>query len=117
MSFKAKAVSGSQTAYIQNCKTDTNRTKIEGLTEEWKDFQYTLTVDSTGYLGFFIDSGNGIEIKELQIEQKRYAQLHEGDTVPLFVSKGLFNIFVIKYNHISKYTNESSYRNQFKKQH
>ena len=38
----------------------------------------------------------------------------EGDTVPLFVSKGLFNIFVIKYNHISKYTNESSYRNQFK---
>lgn len=56
-------------------------------------------------------------IKELQIEQKRYAQLHEGDTVPLFVSKGLFNIFVIKYNHISKYTNESSYRNQFKKQH
>ena len=56
-------------------------------------------------------------MKELQIEQKRYTQLHEGDTVPLFVSKGLFNIFVIKYNHISKYTNESSYRNQFKKQH
>ena len=54
-------------------------------------------------------------IKELQIEQKRYAQLHEGDTVPLFVSKGLFNIFVIKYNHISKYTNESSYRNQLQK--
>ena len=68
MSFKAKAVSGSQTAYIQNSKTDTNRTKIEGLTEEWKDFQYTLKVDSTGYLGFCISGGNGIEVQELQIE-------------------------------------------------
>ena len=68
MSFKAKAVSGSQTAYIQNSKTDTNRTKIEGLTEEWKEYQYTLTVDGTGYLGFYIAGGNGIEVQELQIE-------------------------------------------------
>ena len=68
MSFKAKAVSGSQSAYIQNSKTDVNRTQIQGLTTEWKDFQYTLTVDSTGYLGFYINGGNGIEIKELQIE-------------------------------------------------
>ena len=68
MSFKAKAVSGSQTAYIQNSKKDANRTQIQDLTTEWKDFQYTLTVDSTGYLGFYIYGGNGIEIKELQIE-------------------------------------------------
>ncbi len=68
MSFKAKVVSGSQTAYIQNSKKDANRTQIQGLTTEWKDFQYTLTVDSTGYLGFYINGGNGIEIKELQIE-------------------------------------------------
>ena len=68
MSFKAKVVSGSQNAYIQNSKTDTNRTKIEGLTEEWKDFQYTLTVDNTGYLGFYMAGGNGIEVQELQIE-------------------------------------------------
>ena len=68
ISFKAKAESNSQNAYIQNSKTDTNRTKIEGLTTEWKDFQYTITVDSTGYLGFYIAGGNGIEIKELQIE-------------------------------------------------
>ena len=68
MSFKAKNVNGSQNTYIQNSKTDTNRTKIEGLTNEWKDFQYTLTIDSTGYLGFYINGGNGIQIKELQIE-------------------------------------------------
>ena len=68
MSFKAKAVSGSQTAYIQNSKTDTNRTLIQGLTTDWKDFQYTLTIDSTGYLGFYIERGSGIEIQELQVE-------------------------------------------------
>ena len=68
MSFKAKNVNGSQNTYIQNSKTDTNRTKIDGLTNEWKDFQYTLTIDSTGYLGFYINGGNGIQIKELQIE-------------------------------------------------
>ena len=68
MSFKAKAVSGSQTVYIQNSKTGINQTKIDGLTEEWKDFQYTLTIDSTGYLGFYISGGNGIKIKELQVE-------------------------------------------------
>ena len=68
MSFKAKTVSGSQTAYIQNSKIDKNRILIQNLTEEWKDYQYTLKVDSTGYLGFFIYGGNGIEVKELQIE-------------------------------------------------
>ena len=68
MSFKAKAVSDSQSAYIQNSKKDTNRTQIQGLTTEWKDFKYKLTVDSTGYLGFYINGGNGIEIQELQVE-------------------------------------------------
>ena len=68
MSFKARNVNGSQNTYIQNSKTDTNRTQILGLTEEWQDFQYTLIVDSTGYLGFFIYGGNGIEIQELQVE-------------------------------------------------
>ena len=68
MSFKAKSVSGSQTAYIQNSKTDTNRTQIQDLTTEWKEFQYTLTVDNTGYLGFYINGGNGIQVKELQVE-------------------------------------------------
>ncbi len=68
MSFKAKTVSGSQTAYIQNSKKDANRTAIQGLTTEWKDYQYTLTIDSTGYLGFYMQGGNGIEVKELQIE-------------------------------------------------
>ena len=69
MSFKAKQVDDSYVeTYIQNSKTDVNRTQIQGLTTEWQEFQYTLTVDSTGYLGFYVQSGNGIEIKELQVE-------------------------------------------------
>ena len=68
MSFKAKAVSGKQNAYIQNSKKDANRTALEGRTEEWKEYQCTLNVDDTGYLGFYVAGGNGIEIKELQVE-------------------------------------------------
>ena len=68
MSFKAKAISGAQSVYIQNSKKDANRIQLKDLTEEWKDYRYTLKVDSTGYLGFCIAGGNGIEVKELQIE-------------------------------------------------
>ena len=69
MSFKARRIDDVyMEAYIQNSKTDTNRTQIQGLTEEWQEFQYTLTVDSTGYLGFLVNWGSGIEIQELQIE-------------------------------------------------
>ena len=39
MSFKAKAVSGKQNAYIQNSKKDANRTVLKDLTEEWKEYQ------------------------------------------------------------------------------
>ena len=68
ISFKAKAVSGSQNAYIQNNKERANYTSIQGLTEEWQEFQYTLTINETGYLGFYLAGGNGIELQELQIE-------------------------------------------------
>lgn len=53
--------------------------------------------------------------KELQIEQKRYARLHKGDTVSLFVSEGLFRIPVVKFNRVARYTRGSSYRDQFKR--
>ena len=68
ISFKEKAVNGAQTAFIQNSKTDTNRTKIDGLTTSYKNFSYTVTLDDSGYLGFFIQGGNGINIQELQVE-------------------------------------------------
>ena len=69
MSFKARAVNGTQDVYIQNNKDTIDwQIKLKDLTEEWKEYQYTLKIDNTGYLGFYIAGGNGIEIKELQIE-------------------------------------------------
>ena len=56
MSFKAKLVGNiGNGIYIQNNKENKNRIKIEGLSkEEWNEFSYTVTIDDTGYLGFFI---------------------------------------------------------------
>ncbi|NBH87916.1 MULTISPECIES: hypothetical protein [Bacteroidales] len=54
-------------------------------------------------------------VNELQIEQKRYARIHKGDTIQLFVSEGFFSVPVIKYNHVSMYTKGNRYRNQFEK--
>ena len=74
MSFKAKLVptgtsSVNSTVYIQNSKVDKNRILVKELTvEDWKNYEFTLTVDETGYLGFYILGGNGVEIQELQIE-------------------------------------------------
>ena len=68
MSFKARTINGDRSAYIQNSKTNTNRTKIEEISTAWKDFSYTLILDSTGYLGFCVTGGGGIEVKDLQIE-------------------------------------------------
>ncbi len=70
MSFRAKLASdGGSKVYIQNSKQDKNRQEITGLVvDEWKSYAKTLKIDETGYLGFYIQGGNGVEIKELQIE-------------------------------------------------
>ena len=69
ISFKAKSYTGDPIEYVQNGKNSTNRIYIKGLTSrEWRDFKYTVTLDGTGYLGFYIQKGPKIEIKNLQIE-------------------------------------------------
>ena len=68
MSFKAKKADSVVYAYIQNSKNGTNTKIIEGLTDEWEEFQYTFTVDDTGYVGFYVSGHGRIDIKELQIE-------------------------------------------------
>ncbi len=70
MSFKIKYVDETDTGaiYIQNAKTDKNRTTITGITGEYTEKQYTLTIDESGYLGFFIQWGKGVYIKDLQVE-------------------------------------------------
>ena len=69
ISFKAKRLIGTGIIQLQKSKSNSNtRINIEGLTAEWKDFQYTLTIDSTGYVGFYIPANNQIQIKEVQVE-------------------------------------------------
>ena len=70
MSFKIKYVdiTSKGDIYIQNAKTDKNRIKINNITEEYTEKSYTLKVDESGYLGFYIGGGNGVYIKDLQIE-------------------------------------------------
>ncbi len=70
MSFKIKYVdlNNKSTVYIQNAKTDKNRTWISDINGEYTERIYSLKVDESGYLGFYIDRGQGIYIKDLQIE-------------------------------------------------
>ena len=70
MSFKIKYVdlNNKSTVYIQNAKTDKNRTWISDINGEYTERTYSLKVDESGYLGFYIDRGQGIYIKDLQIE-------------------------------------------------
>ena len=70
LSFSAMQ-EGTANAGIQNNKTNTNRTKIENLSAtEWKDYEYILTLNESGYLGFYITSGT-IHLKNIQVELRR----------------------------------------------
>ncbi len=70
MSFKAKRITkNSSTLYIQNARTDKNRTIVSDINEtEWKSYSYTIKLDESGYLGFYVQGGDGVQIKELQVE-------------------------------------------------
>ena len=70
ISFKIKYVDETNKGkiYIQNAKTDKNRTEIKDITAEYTEKQYTLKIDESGYLGFCIISGSGVYIKDLQVE-------------------------------------------------
>lgn len=78
ISFKAKAIKRRDYAYdfcILNGKeydrtTLTKRaTKIENLSEnEYKEYKYTLNIESEGYLGFFVYADNELYVKDLQVE-------------------------------------------------
>ena len=78
ISFLAKKDKNSEglVTYLQNSKTGGRRTRINDIPayeEEWKRFSYTVTLDNSGYLGFYIVSGNttyeqSLLLKELQVE-------------------------------------------------
>ena len=69
ISFKIKYVdiNNAGSISIQNAKTDKNRTRIDNITGEYTEKQYTLKLDESGYLGFYVGR-SGVYIKDLQIE-------------------------------------------------
>lgn len=76
ISFLAKLEENSDkmAIYLQNSKTGANRTRIQGITEsEWQRYTYTVTLDKSGYIGFYLASANNtyeqyLLLKELQVE-------------------------------------------------
>lgn len=69
ISFKAKLKGVNSSCYIQNSKSITNLTRILNLNNtDWQDYKYTVKLDKTGYLGFYISGGDGLQVKDLQVE-------------------------------------------------
>ena len=77
VSFLAKRDKNSENTliYLQNSKNGTNRSLVEGITqEEWKRYTYTITVNKTGYVGFYLvgkdtmNRNQAFLLKELQVE-------------------------------------------------
>lgn len=77
ISFQAKLgeYSEGMRTYLQNSKTGANRTQIKDITEEWNQYTYTVTLDKSGYIGFYLASTSAsvdkqsLLIKELQVEE------------------------------------------------
>ncbi len=74
LSFSAMLLGEVDSYYIwvQNGKEAINQnyTRITNLSNtEWKEYQYTLQVDETGYVGFnVVNSNYGLNLKNVQIE-------------------------------------------------
>ena len=71
MSFEAMLI-GNEENYdvgVKNSKEAKNYIKIENLSSsEYREYQYTVTIDETGYLGFYTSANQGLLIKNLQVE-------------------------------------------------
>ena len=72
ISFKAKMTTTAGTSmYFENKKEPTRSgTKVNVNSSNWQEFEYTVTVNNSGYLGFYIQSGNNnpVQIKDMQVE-------------------------------------------------
>lgn len=75
ISFKAKKENSTNNlpAYIVNGNSLTKEYEITNLTTEYQEYVYTFTLNSTGYIGFYLEEETGgttkITIKDIQIEE------------------------------------------------
>lgn len=71
ISFEAILI-GDESNYnvgIQNSKESKNYIKIQNLSSTtYQEYQYTVTIDETGYLGFYTSPKQGIMLKNVQVE-------------------------------------------------
>ena len=70
ISFEAKLVQG-ETNGVRLVNGDRNNAKnmlINGLTDDWQEYQYVITLDKSGYLGFSTSPNTKIKISKLQVE-------------------------------------------------
>lgn len=94
ISFQAKLgdYSDGMRVYLQNSKTGANRTQIKDITDDWSQYTYTVTLDKSGYIGFYLASTSAsvdkqnLLIKELQVEEgsrktnyEKYKYIVEGN--------------------------------------
>ena len=70
ISFEAKLVQG-ETNGVKLVNGDRHNAKymsINGLTDDWQEFQYVITLDKSGYFGFSTSFNTKIKISNLQVE-------------------------------------------------
>lgn len=78
ISFKAKLKGTNSNCYIQNNKNAASTIKINNLNNQvWQDYKFTVKLNSTGYLGFYVSGGDGLEVKDLQVELGDYQTSYE----------------------------------------
>lgn len=88
ISFDAKVDENStgMNAYLQATKTNSNSkllTKITDLSAtEWKKFRYTITIDNTGYAGFYVVANSAAKnqylyLKNVQVELGKSASSYK----------------------------------------
>lgn len=75
ISFKAKREISTNNlpAYVVNGNSLTKEYEITNLTTEYQEYVYTFTLNSTGYIGFYLEEETGgttkITFKDIQIEE------------------------------------------------
>ena len=75
ISFKAKRENSTSNlpAYVVNGNSLTKEYEITNLTTEYQEYVYTFTLNSTGYIGFYLKEETGgttkITFKDIQIEE------------------------------------------------
>ena len=75
ISFKARKQGNTNLLIVEKSSNDFNNTSyttyytISNLSDNWQEYSYTVNLNKTGYIGFFVSIANAsVEIQDLQVE-------------------------------------------------